>query len=133
MLRAGLLPRLGYERSRFAVLGTIRPGRGEAVTGDMGLASAIFEGRKRVGLTSPPLGEIKNQWVHDTAKVRQLLAEILREEDGQFDPGIGSPMLVLPVDQAEELFSAEAGEEGAALLATLHDLMAGPRTKRSFR
>ena len=126
LLRAGLLPRLGYERSRFAVLGTIRPGRGEAITGDTGLANAIFEGRERVHLTSPPLGEIKNQWVHDPVKVRQLLAGILQEEDGQFGSNSGSsPMLVLPVDQAEELFSAEAGHEGAELLATLHELMVG--------
>lgn len=125
LLRAGLLPRLRQERRRFAVLGTIRPGRGEAVTGDMGLASAIFDGRKRVGLTSPPLGEIKNQWVHDTAKVRQLLSEILQQEDRRLDSDDGSPMLVVPVDQAEELFSAEAGQEGAALLAMLRDLTAG--------
>lgn len=125
LLRAGLLPRLRYERRRFAVLGTIRPGRGESITGKMGLANAIFEGRKRVGLTSPPLGEIKSQWVNDTAKVRQLLMEILQEEQGHSDSDGDSPMLVLPVDQAEELFSAEAGPEGAALLAMLRDLMTG--------
>ncbi|MDT5016429.1 MAG: hypothetical protein QOD39_2589, partial [Mycobacterium sp.] len=125
LLRAGLLPRLRHERRRFAVLGTIRPGRGEAVTGDMGLASAIFDGRASVGLTSPPLGEIKSQWVHDAAKVRHLLAEILQQEDQRMGPDEGSPMLVVPVDQAEELFSAEAGQEGAALLAMLRDLTAG--------
>lgn len=120
-LRAGILPRLIQKRGHFAVLGTIRPGRGEAMTGDLGLANAIFQGRKRVGLTEPSLGEIKNSWLEDTAKVRELLAETLlqaHDVTAEHDPA-----LVLPLDQAEELFSAEAGNEGAELLAVLRDLM----------
>lgn len=120
-LRAGILPRLIQKRGHFAVLGTIRPGRGEAMTGDLGLASAIFSGRMRVGLTEPSLGEIKNHLIQDPAKVRELLAETLLESR---DVTAGhDPALVLPLDQAEELFSAEAGNEGPALLAILRELM----------
>lgn len=123
-LRAGILPRLAQERRRFTVLGTIRPGRGEAMTGDLGLASAIFLGRARVGLNSPSLGEIKNHWVADSARVRELLAETMSHpQELSFDGESGPSALVLPVDQAEELFSAEAGQEGATLLAVLRDLM----------
>ncbi len=121
-LRAGILPRLIQKRGHFAVLGTIRPGRGEAMTGDLGLASAIFQGRNRVGLTEPSLGEIKNHWIQDIAKVRELLAETLLQSHDV--TAAHDPALVLPLDQAEELFSAEAGNEGPALLAVLRDLMA---------
>lgn len=130
-LRAGILPRLIQKRGHFAVMGTIRPGRGEAMTGDLGLANAIFQGRKRVGLTEPSVGEIKNSWLHDTAKVRELLAEtLLQAHDitAEHDPA-----LVLPLDQAEELFSAEAGNEGAALLAMLHDLMTADADAQPLR
>ncbi len=130
-LRAGILPRLIQKRGHFAVLGTIRPGRGEAMTGDLGLANSIFQGRSRVGLTEPSLGEIKNHWIGDTAKVRELLAEtLLQSHDVTAEH---DPALVLPLDQAEELFSAEAGHEGPALLAMLRDLMAPNADGRPLR
>ena len=34
--------------------------------------------------------------------------------------------MVLPIDQAEELFGVDAGEEGAAFLELLGQLLSGP-------
>jgi WD40 repeat protein len=122
-LRAGILPRLNREPHRFTVLNVVRPGRGEALTGESGLVKAIFETRKRLGLTSPTRGAIKSEWVNDVDKVRELLIECQeRATRLHGDPDDAPPTLVLPLDQAEELFSAEAGQEALALLALLRDL-----------
>ena len=58
-LRAGLLPRLRREDRRFVLLDIMRPER-RALTGDTGLARAIHQARRRLGLTKPPLGDIEN-------------------------------------------------------------------------
>ena len=135
-LRAGILPRLYNRRDRFNVLEIVRPGRREALSGDMGFANAIFEIRKRLRLKSPALGEIRTRLIHDASKVRQLLIECqqLTTEDGE-DPA-AAPTLVLPLDQAEELFSAEGGQEALEMLGLIRDLLtashdsgAGPRLK----
>jgi len=54
-LRAGLLPRLRREDRHFVLLDIMRPER-HALTGDTGLAHAIYAGRRRLGLEQPPLG-----------------------------------------------------------------------------
>ena len=125
-LRAGILPRLDLQRDRSTVLDIVRPGRGEALTGDSGLARAIVETRKRLGLNTPSLGEVKTEWITDAAKVRALLLECqLRAAQLSNDP-TAAPTLVVPLDQAEELFSAEAGPEAINLLGLIRDLLATP-------
>ncbi|MDT5352882.1 MAG: hypothetical protein QOJ56_1414 [Mycobacterium sp.] len=126
-LRAGVLPRLAREDRRFALLGIVRPGR-HALTGDNGLATAIWDTRNRIGLATPSLGEIKAACTSDAALVRQLLVEIQRaaaarlptddDQTGKPEP----PTLILPLDQAEELFSADAGEQGPQLLSLIKSL-----------
>lgn len=120
-LRAGVLPRLAMDPDRFLAMDIVRPGRDETLTGDLGLAGAIHRLREHLGLDEPSLGELKAEWIHRSDKVRELLIECQqRASTGQV-----SPMLVLPVDQAEELFSAESGPEAKALLRLAHDLLAG--------
>jgi WD40 repeat protein len=128
-LRAGLLPRLVREDRRFILLGIVRPGR-HALTGDTGLAAAIWEARTRLGLATPSLGEIKSACASDVARVRALLIEIqqiaaarLPTDDDQTD-NPEPPTLILPLDQAEELFSADAGEQGPQLLQLIRSLTA---------
>lgn len=122
-LRAGILPRLHLDSDRFTVLGIVRPGRDEALTGDQGLAKSIHTMRARLGLTAPSLGEIKATWIHDADKTRSLLLECQQ----RCSDADSAPMLVLPIDQAEELFSSEAGPEARALLGLGRDLLsAGP-------
>ncbi len=125
-LRAGILPRLDLRRDRFTVLDIVRPGRGEALTGESGLAKAVVETRNRLGLNIPSLGEVKTEWITDAAKVRALLLACQqRATDLSNDPN-AAPTLVLPLDQAEELFSAEAGPEAMTLLGLIRDLLATP-------
>ena len=74
-LRAGLLPRLAREHRRFALLGVVRPGR-NALTGDTGLAAAIWHARDKLGLSAPSLGEIKSACTDDIERLRELLIEV---------------------------------------------------------
>ncbi len=124
-LRAGLIPRLQREDRRFVVLGTMRPER-NALTGESGLAVAIDGARQALQLGGSPLGDIKNACLHDPGRVASLLAEI-REAAGKRLADAGqdgsAPTLVLPLDQAEELFSADAGEQAEQFLSLLADLL----------
>ncbi|MBV8347484.1 MAG: hypothetical protein JOZ49_08110, partial [Mycolicibacterium sp.] len=123
-LRAGLLPRLRREDRHFVLLDILRPER-HALTGDTGLAHAICAGRSRLGLKTPPLGDIEIACTADAAAVRTLLAEC-RHAAAQRLPDAGpdasAPTLVLPLDQAEELFTGDAGPEAAAFLGLIVEL-----------
>jgi WD40 repeat protein len=125
-LRAGLLPRLRREDRRFALLDIVRPER-NAVTGESGLAAAICNSRKVFGLQQPSLGEVKALCdARDVGAVAALLTEVrataaerlLERGDGAGDV-TSAPTLVLPLDQAEELFSADAGDAADAFLTLL--------------
>jgi CHASE2 domain-containing sensor protein len=123
-LRAGLLPRLRREDRHFVLLDILRPEH-HALTGDTGLAHAIYAGRRRLGLEQPALGDIEIACSTDVTAVRTLLAECRlaaahRVPDA--DPDAPSPTLVLPLDQAEELFTADAGPEAAAFLELIAEL-----------
>ena len=102
----------------------MRPER-HALTGDTGLAHAIYAGRRRLGLEQPTLGDIEIACTADPAAVRALLAEC-RQSAAQRVPDAGpdvpAPTLVLPLDQAEELFTADAGPEAAAFLELIAEL-----------
>jgi WD40 repeat protein len=123
-LRAGLLPRLRRDDRDFVVLDIVRPHR-NILSGDTGLAKAIHATRTRLELSAPNLGEIKRacrdgcasrlrEWLRESqlAAAARLLAE----------PGEALPTLVLPVDQAEELFGADAGHEAALFLELIAEL-----------
>jgi WD40 repeat protein len=123
-LRAGLLPRLRREDRRFVLLDIVRPER-YALTGATGLARAIYGGRRRLGLEQPVLGDIESACVSDPRRVHALLAECRQaalDRLPRLDTAMGMPTLVLPLDQAEELFSADAGPEAAAFLTLMADL-----------
>lgn len=120
-LRAGLLPRLRRDDRRFLTLNVVRPER-RALTGDTGLARSIHRLRDEVGLRVPSLGEIKNA-IHDSDQLRGWLAEAVAAAR-VLVPGLERPpTLVLPLDQAEELFGVDAGEEGQAFLELLGRLL----------
>jgi WD40 repeat protein len=128
-LRAGLLPRLAREDRRFTLLGIVRPGR-NALTGDAGLAAAIWHARDKLSLSAPSLGEIKTACKGDIELLRELLIEIQQAAADRLpDPVRGDekpapPTLILPLDQAEELFSADAGAQGAELMSLIRRLTA---------
>ena len=72
------------------------------------------------------LGDVKQACLHDPGRVAELLAE-LRDAATQRLADLGqdgpAPTLVLPLDQAEELFSADADEQAEQFLALLADLV----------
>ena len=126
-LRAGLLPRLRRDDRRFLPLPIVRPERA-VLTGELGLAHAIHQLRSDLGLREPLLGEIKNAchpehverlrgWLEEARQAaRARLLDVPAEQP--------APTLVLPVDQAEELFNADAGPEAPRFLELLAALVA---------
>ena len=123
-LRAGLLPRLRRDDRRFLPMDVVRPERG-VLTGERGLAQAVYKLRANFDLHEPLLGEIKAAC--DPQRVDQLLAW-LEEARGAAQARLidvpadqAPPTLVLPLDQAEELFNADAGSEAPQFL----DILAG--------
>ncbi|MBI2700300.1 serine/threonine-protein kinase [Mycobacterium sp.] len=125
-LRAGIVPRLQRDKRSYLVLDIVRPEL-RALTGACGLAQAICATRQRLGLLEPPLGDIKNACTRgDAAALRTWLLEC-RNAGGVLDAAAERqpPTIVLPLDQAEELFTADAGGEAAGLLALIRDLALG--------
>lgn len=127
-LRAGLLPRLRREDRRFVVMDIVRPER-DVLSGDAGFAASICSTRAQLGLSAPSLGEIKAacaagdaaavaQWV---SEIRQVAADRLLERGDDRDAS--APTLVLPLDQAEELFNAETSDSGERFLALLRQVI----------
>ncbi|HEX3545780.1 MAG TPA: TIR domain-containing protein [Mycobacterium sp.] len=118
-LRAGLLPRLRRDDRDFLLLDIVRPQR-NVLTGDTGLARAIHATRSRLGLGTPNLGEIKKACLAGEAdRVREWLSEARHaaaERTLSTPSEQSAPTLLLPVDQAEELFSADAGREATLFL-----------------
>jgi WD40 repeat protein len=121
-LRAGLLPRLRRDDRRFLPLPIVRPERA-VLTGELGLANAIHRLRTSLGLRGPLLGEIKNAChPEQVERIRGLLEEarqVARSRLLNVPADQPAPTLVLPVDQAEELFNADAGPEAPRFLEML--------------
>ncbi|QFS91108.1 translocation protein TolB [Mycobacterium sp. THAF192] len=131
-LRAGLLPRLTREDRRFVVLDIVRPER-NALTGQSGLAAAIHSARRRFGFTAPNLGEIKAACTGgDVTALTQWLTQVRAAAAARLvdrgDQAGAAPTLVLPVDQAEELFTAEAAGPAETFLQVLAGLVAALNT-----
>jgi WD40 repeat protein len=125
-LRAGLLPRLYKDDRRFLPLEVIRPERA-VLTGDHGLANAICEVRKRVGLDGPELGDIRRACTPDKAEQLQAWLEEARQAAKARliapDPQQAAPTLVLPLDQGEELFQITSTSEADPFLSIVADLL----------
>jgi WD40 repeat protein len=121
-LRAGLLPRLRRDDRNYLLLDILRPQR-NVLTGDTGLARAIYQTRTRLELTTPNLGEIKQACLSgDVARVRAWLLDVQQAASSRLLSEAGEsplPTLVVPVDQGEELFSADAGTEAPRFLETI--------------
>jgi WD40 repeat protein len=125
-LRAGLLPRLRRDDRRFLPLPIVRPERA-VLTGELGLAHAIHQLRRDLGLTHPMLGEIKKAFhAERVEQVRGWLDEVRAAARARLldvPAELPTPTLVLPVDQAEELFNADAGPEAPRFLELLASLV----------
>jgi WD40 repeat protein len=124
-LRAGLLPRLRRDDRDFVLLDIVRPQR-SVLSGDTGLAKAVHATHARLGIIGPDLGEIKRACVAgDAERLHEWLLDIRRAAAARLlTEAEQPPTLVLPVDQAEELFGADAGREAPQFLELIAHLAA---------
>jgi hypothetical protein len=125
-LRAGLVPRLQRDDREFLVLGMVRPER-DVLEGANGFAKAIYAVRQAHGLTDPQRGDIETACAEQPEQIRQLLVELLDVAQRQLlerGENATPPTLVLPLDQAEELLSAEGDRQAELLLRLVRDLVA---------
>jgi hypothetical protein len=125
-LRAGLLPRLRRDDRTFLPMDIVRPERA-VLTAELGLAQAIHQLRTGLGLREPVLGEVKAACVaSDVELLRGFLEEarqVARDRLLDVPADQPAPTLVLPVDQAEELFNADAGPQAPRFLELLAALV----------
>ena len=112
-LRAGLLPRLRRDSDHFTVLPTLRCERA-ALTGQEGLLASLRDAIRAGGRTVT-LADVRTELA-----ATGLLALLRRIEydgrDGGKEGGAAPRTVVVPVDQFEELFAADGGDEARALL-----------------
>ena len=115
LLRAGLLPRLARESQHFAPMPVVRPERA-VLTGEAGLIACLEQATKPLTRTR---ADIRKAVEGGAGNVASLLKEIVAARASSDDLKAKPPMLVLPVDQAEELFQAEGAEEARSFLDLL--------------
>jgi hypothetical protein len=125
-MRAGLLPRLAREQQHFLTLPVVRPERA-AVTGESGLVASLEQALKAAGLART---RVKIRAAVDAGAdgLAPILAELAASKTSA--PVLDGaelrepPTLVLPIDQAEELFVAEGAAQAETLLGLLRGLTA---------
>jgi WD40 repeat protein len=124
-LRAGLLPRLRRDDRQFLVTDIVRPER-NVLTGDRGLAAAVHTLLAGLGSAAPTLGQVKAACTAgDAARLRgwlDLARRAARARLVDIAEEAPAPTVVLPLDQAEELFGADAGPEAPKFLALIAQL-----------
>lgn len=123
-LRAGLLPRLAREDRIFVPLPVIRPGR-SALIGESGLLHALEVAFAAAGLRKAR-AELRAAIEGGAGQLKALLSSLsemsmprILGSDGRRYP----PTIVISVDQAEELFLAEAQDGAKPFLLLLRDLL----------
>jgi len=121
-LRAGLLPRLTRDDQRFLALPPIRPERAP-LWGEQGLLAAL----EKV-LPDHNRGELREAVKRGAEGLAPLLGRAALRAGERAAAGVEParpPAIVIAVDQAEELFRAEAKAEAAQFLTLLAGLAVG--------
>lgn len=120
-LRAGLLSRLMRDDRHFFPLEAIRPER-SPLFGERGLAQAISKANGHLHLAPANSGDLKAAIREGAERFAALLRDIQCAARNRLvglpDDG-PPPTLVLPIDQAEELFNADATEEARTFLGLI--------------
>ena len=123
-LRAGLFPRLARDDRNFLPLPAIRPERA-AISGETGLVSALEAAFAAVEI---PIARADLRTVIQAGAIK--LKPLLQALADKATPAAANtglkpkpPTLILSIDQAEELFLAEAADEARSFLALLRDLL----------
>jgi hypothetical protein len=110
-LRAGLWPRLTRDDHHFLPLPVIRPERA-ALTGSNGLAASLNAALRqyKIKKTRAQIGHL----LDDTEAFRHLLAELQACASARLGSEGTPPTIVIPIDQGEELFTAERKDRAEA-------------------
>jgi WD40 repeat protein len=123
-LRAGLLPRLARDDRHFLPLPVLRP-EGAAITGETGLISRLTAAFKARGI-GKTRAAVRAAVEGGGATLQSLLSELVQSsehKDTGKDTEPSPPTLIVPIDQAEELYLAEGLAEADGLLALLKSLL----------
>ncbi|RYE08859.1 MAG: TIR domain-containing protein [Hyphomicrobiales bacterium] len=118
-LRAGILPRLARDSRHFYVLPIIRPERA-ALSGEHGFA-AMLDSALRARNIVRNRADIRDAVLAGANAVAPFLRDLAIPEDAGDGTAHSPPALVIAIDQAEELLSADNAEAGA-FLTLLADL-----------
>jgi WD40 repeat protein len=126
-LRAGLLPRLARDDRHFLPLGVVRP-ETAPISGDRGLAQVLAHTMKQLDVPGSNPGDLKPRLSAGAGEFASILSSIqeaarVRFVSGDDQSSSPAPTLVLPVDQAEELFNADAGPEARKFLGLIAELL----------
>jgi hypothetical protein len=119
-LRAGLWPRLARDDANFLPLPVIRP-QTAVIGGSTGLAVALAAAFERLGKPRPP-GRIKEALAEGADAFGRFLDELLGVAKGRrvgIEEAQADPTIILPLDQAEELFNPDGVIEAGAFLDLL--------------
>ena len=123
-LRAGLFLRLARDDRTFFPLPVIRPERA-VISGETGFLRAL-EGAFEVAGITARRADLRTAIQAGAAKLKPLLQALAdKTTPAASDTGAKpkAPALILPIDQAEELFLAEAQDEAQPFLALVRDLL----------
>jgi WD40 repeat protein len=111
-LRAGLLPRLARDDRRFLRLPIVRP-RGAALWGDEGLLAALEAAHRQAGLAATRAA-LRTDLEAGGAGFLRRLADLRSAAARGLPEDAKPPTLILPIDQAEELFTTVRGDHPGA-------------------
>jgi hypothetical protein len=123
-LRAGLFPRLARDDQNFLPLPIIRPERA-AISGESGLLRALEGAFEDAGITVTR-ADLRAAIQAGATKLKPLLQALAAKATPAASDTGGkpkAPTLILSIDQAEELFLAEAQDEARPFLALVRDLL----------
>ena len=126
-LRAGLLPRLKNEDRDFYPLKVVRPQK-QPLFGDSGLAHVIAVANADFKLKPVDEGDVEALLKEGPHACSELLHQIQQAAQARLEKLADSslpPSIILPVDQAEELFSADATSEAGMFLDMIGAVVRG--------
>ena len=127
-MRAGLWPRLKRDDRHFLTLPVIRPER-SAVTGQNGLLESLEKAFREYKV--PKTRATLRAALAQPEGIIELVVELQRAAQNMLGGEASPPTLLLAVDQAEELFNKDSGDEAGHLLDLLGLLVRRPTTDDS--
>ena len=124
-LRAGLWPRLSRDDRTFFPLPVIRPERA-VISGSAGLAASLEKAYREVNLarSRSDIGKA----LRESGGLGAVLDEIQQSIRSRLEPDAPPPTIVIPIDQAEELWSADGRGEALEFLSLLGQTLAPPES-----